>query len=130
MYYGLIRGREDCPVEHKLGNNWNKELRIDFVKMIEVIRRQLQLELDKRGMNPSKIQIVKVTAFIENTASQSPIIDNYRAQLIRDLQESYFEVHVSGLTDRTKYQEVQLLADMMHHGYIGDYDVIPLHRMI
>ena len=124
MYYGLIRGREDCPVQYKLGHNWNQAQRIDFIKMMEVIRQQLQLDLDHRGLNQTSIQIVKVIAYIENTASQSTIVDNHRAQLIRDLQESYFEVQISGFTDRTKYLEVQLLADMMHNGYTDAYDVI------
>lgn len=124
LYYGMVLGRQSCPVQAKIGVDWNKVKRVDYLKLTQVIRNQLQLELNSLGMNDKLLRIDNIFAYIENTAYQPTRFENYRSQMIKDLQDICTEVYVRDSKDISKYLEVQLLTDMMYHGSCDQFDVL------
>ena len=44
LYYGMVLGRQSCPVQAKIGVDWNKVKRVDYLKLTQVIRDQLHFK--------------------------------------------------------------------------------------
>jgi hypothetical protein len=124
LFYSLILGRNGtCPVQNKLGLDWLKTHRVDYLKMQQLIGSNVQSQVFTQNNIDRMVDVVRSVVFT-STRLDTPI-DGPRANMITDLYSSNFEVHkftTSG--QQEKCVDISLAVEMLYLATVPDvYDV-------
>ena len=99
LYYTMIEGRGNCPIQKKYGAHWKRSYTIDYLKLTQLIASNLREQIYSQSQTLRAVDVVRTYVF--TSTRQDTEIDSYRQRMIMDMYSSNFEVH-RFLTDGRK----------------------------
>ena len=91
LYYTMIEGRENCPIQRKYGIHWKRTHTIDYLKLTQLIATNLQEQIYAQSRAFRAVDIVRTYVF--TSLRQDTEGDSYRQRMVIDMLSSNFEVH-------------------------------------
>ena len=91
LYYTMIEGRGNCPIQKKFGVNWKRQYTIDYLKITQLIASNLREQIYAQSQAVRAVDVVRTYVF--TSTRQDTETDSFRQRMIMDMLASNFEVH-------------------------------------
>jgi uncharacterized LabA/DUF88 family protein len=114
LYYSLVMGRDNsCPMRDKLGDRWMLDYKLDWLKIPQLIAKNLMAQLNFIQNLNRNVDIVKTVVFTSTRADTA--LESRRARMLSDFHRANFEVHrlvTAGLQE--KCVDISLAVEMLY----------------
>lgn len=91
LYYTLIEGRDNCPIQRRFGMHWKRTHRVDYRRLTQLVASQLRAQILEQTKSERVIDIVRTSVF--TSTREDTDSDSWRLKMIADFFTANFEVH-------------------------------------
>lgn len=123
LYYTLIEGRENCPIQRRFGVNWKKTHRVDYTKLVQIIAANLKQQLLQQSGASRLLDMVRSHVF--TSIRDDSEADSHRVQMVSAFHASNFNVRLFSTDGRQeKCVDISLAVEMLYMAtVVGAYDM-------